>query len=216
MFDFDSVNNVSGLVTSIGAALGGVWKFIDWLRERPSKAKLEAARQLAQWSREAADSSSIRGFGEQELLRLHFKDLTGIDRRDDHAALLRAHAKLGGTDYDWRRLKGVAVYLERSGTEIVVRKLKGWDYALAAASVALVLMCLGSGLFFIEGSMDVASSDKGTLAGRLIASVVLGGFAAGSIVIAWLFFVVVWNMFASPGDIREKLAASHEIEALRD
>ena len=207
MFDFDIANHVAGLVISIGAALGGLWKFADWLRERPSKTKLEAARALAQWNRDVPESLTIRSFGEREVLRLHFKDLTGIDRRDDHAALLRAHAKLGGTDFDWGRLKRIAAYLEPSGDDIVVRELRRGDYVLTALSVLLVLMCLASGIFFVAGMAEIANTDKGTIAGRLIASLVLGIFATSALVIAWLFLLFLINTFGTAPDIRKKLAA---------
>jgi hypothetical protein len=216
MFDFDIVKDATGVVSAIGAALGGLWKFIASARERPSKAKLEAARQLVQWNSQAPDASAIRGFGEQELLRLYFKDLTGIDRRADHAALTRAHATLGGTDDDWRRLRGVAAYLERSGTEIVVRELTLLDYGSAFVSAALVLMCVASGFFFLDGLMQIAGSVKGTVLGRLIASLVLGVMTVGVAVIAWLFIVVLFHMFVTARGVREKLAAAHELESLRD
>jgi hypothetical protein len=214
VFDFDAI--VNGFTALIGPALGALWKVFVWQREQPLKSKLEAAQRLSKWHGEDADSSSIRSFGDQELLRLDFKSLTGIDRCDDHAALLRARTKLGGRPYDWQRLKAVAAYLELSGKEIVVRHLNGTDYAVAALSALLVLMCGVSGLFFFDGLQSIASSDKGTPVGKLIASLVLGSLVVAVLVIAWLFSVVLLNMFFAAPDIRKKLATAEQRVSLDD
>jgi hypothetical protein len=214
VFDVDGAKHIIGLVTSIGAALGGLWKFLVWLKERPSSSKSESAKALAEWKSRAVDSDEIRRFGETEVLRAHFKVLTGIDRRNDHAALLRAHAKLGGTDYDWRRLRSVAAYLERMGKDMVVRNLTGADHATAAISVALVLMGVASAFFFIDGLQSVAGSDKGPPAGRLAASLVLGILAIGVLIVAWLFSVVLFHMIVTAREVRKKLAASDVVGQL--
>jgi hypothetical protein len=210
MFDFDAANGATGLVSSIGAALGGLWKFIGWLKQRPSNSRLESAKGLAEWKSDSIDANEIRRFGETEVLRAHFKALTGVDRHSDHATLLRAYAKLGGNDSDWQRLKSVAAYLVRVGRDIVVRDLTGADHALAAISMVLVFMGVTSGVFFIGGLQDIALSTKGTPAGRLVASPVLGVLAVGVFVVAGLFSVVLFHVFVTARDVRKKLSASDE------
>lgn len=210
MLDFDSTKNIVGLLAPIGTALGGLWKFVDWFKQRPTNAKLDAARQLAQWGGETADSDLIRHFGDTQQLRAHFKTVTGIDRHDDHAALLRAHTKLGGRDFDWHTLRRIGAYLERQGQHIVVRDLTNADYWTAAVAALLVVAGGLSSAFFLQAVQDVANSTKGTPAGKLGASIVLGLFATGTSAIAGLFLVFLIHMFDTTKRVRKKLASPDE------
>lgn len=210
MIELDVANRFVALVGSVLTVFGFVWQFFVSLQDRPLKIKQEAARNLAESGKDTPDAQAIRRFADQELRRLNFKALTGIDRRDGHAALFRTHELLGGAEQDWQRLKKITAYLQQRGEFMWVRERSLADWIQAVVVVlAILMMCL-----FLVGSLTVlaaiAKSSAAMTFGQSVFLLIALTYALGALTALWQLVNVLWHMFWLTREVRLDLLRAAE------
>jgi len=143
LFTFEAITTFGGISASVVASVAGFFKFRAWWLDRTKQARMESAGYLKEKGSEPWQVE----LGAEQLLRLHFESLTGIDRTSGHEAIRRCHQRLGGTDREWMLLRGVGQFLVATGHTARVRKPRRRDHAVFA---------IGAVAAFLAGLLGVA------------------------------------------------------------
>lgn len=130
---FEALTGSAGMIASVAATIAGAFRFRAWWKDRSRQARIESATYL----KEKGTSEWERSLGEEELRRAHFFGVSRIDRNTGHEAIRKCHQRLGGTDLDWGRLRGVGRFLVATGVVARVRKPNRRDRVEAAWAFAI-------------------------------------------------------------------------------
>jgi hypothetical protein len=203
---------LAGLLGTVAATV----KFVAWWKDRRIQARLESAKALA--ARELDDG--LKAWGQQQLDRIHFARLSGIDRYDGYKALLACHQELGGTDSAWRSLRGVGPHLLCRKGFAWVRKLRRKDYTILAVSLVVfgIAAAATATLLAVSVAFGYAWFASGVILERLISLLLLG---YGIAVCAMLAYgsASIGNCYGNALQLRRRLfkirALSRALRALR-
>jgi hypothetical protein len=165
------VNAVTVLAGLFGTAAAAV-KYFTWWIDRRRQIRLESAKALA--AREINDG--LKAMGQQQLDRIHFACLSGIDRYDGHKALQACYLELGGTDSAWVALRGVGPLLRCRNGFAWVRKLRRKDYVIFAASTVVLAAAAMASMVLVAFSLTFGYTwfTKGMTLERLMSLLLLG------------------------------------------
>lgn len=146
----ESITILLGIVTSVGGVIAGIFRFPAWWFDRVKQSRIDSATHFRDHGK---DEWAVR-FGNEQLRRLHFRVLTGIDRTSGHEALRRCQQRLGGTDSEWKLLKSVGGFLNVERHTARVRK-PGWWVVIGFSVSALFSFAMAFAALVIAGMLAV-------------------------------------------------------------
>ena len=145
LMSLEAITTFSGIGASVAAAVAAFIRFRTSQLDRTKQARMESAIFLKEKGSEPWQVE----FGTEQLLRIHFKTLTGIDRTSGHEAIRRCQQELGGTDREWDRLRGVGQFLDVTGHTARVREPQGRDHVYFFSSVIAAIVSAGLGFLIM-------------------------------------------------------------------
>jgi hypothetical protein len=166
------LTSFAGGFGAVAAGVAAFFRFRAWWLDRSKQTRIDSATYL----KEKGATAWEREFGEQELVRVHFASLTGIDKRGGHEAIRRLHRRLGGTDFDWGTIKGIGTFLDATRPVAVVKKatlkqhLFGGMTALASAVFAFGSALCGA---YLAASLEKWGATEVATKGFTLASLFL-------------------------------------------
>lgn len=144
------VQSLLGLCATVVVAGAGAWKYLAWLKDRREQAQIDSAsfflkEGVEDWQRE---------LGRQEMVRIHFARLKGVDIASGHQSVMALHQHMGGDRFDWEALAKAQDFLDTSAPVAEVQRLTPKNHWRAALVAGLMSVAIVVALVLLLGTVN--------------------------------------------------------------